>query len=282
METPNEKNNIILTNENYYSEEANIEYMSASQFKDFMKCEREALAKISGEYHEEPSKAMLIGSYVDAYFSNEMDKFQQENPQIFKKDGTLLKDFERANEIIKAIESDEMLMEFLSGKHQVVMVGKIKGVKFKIKIDSLLPNAIVDQKIMSSYKDLIWVEKNGFNFKIDFVEAYGYDIQGAIYQEIVRQNIGKKLPFILAVTTKEEEPDKALIEIDQEYLDKALKIVEEHCERFDLIKQGIVKPQGCNHCPTCRKGMKCNAIFSYKKLFNKIDYAKAFGVEGKL
>ena len=258
-----------LENENYYSVDANLEYMSASQFKDFMKCEREALDKVLGYTIEEPSKAMLVGSYVDAYFSNEMDDFKEKNPQIFKKDGTLLKDFEQANEIIKAIEDDELLMKYLSGEHQVIMTGEINGVKFKVKIDSLLPNCIVDQKIMSSYKELIWVERDGRNVKTDFVDAYGYDIQGAIYQEIVRQNTGKKLPFVLAVATKEENPDKALIQIDQEYLDRALELVKENCERFDLIKKGIVKPVGCGRCPSCRRGLKVAGVVSYQELFNK-------------
>ena len=250
--------------------DANIEYMSASQFKDFMKCEREALAKITGDYVEEQTKAMLVGAYVDAYFSNEMEEFIAKNPQIFKKDGTLLKDFERANEIIQTIENDPMLMEYLNGEHQVIMTGEISGVKFKIKIDALLKGCIVDQKIMSSIADLIWVEdENGFSHKVDFVQAYGYDIQGAIYQEIVRQNIGKKLPFVLAVTTKEECPDKALIMIDQYYLDKALQLVKDNCEHFDFIKKGIVLPKGCGKCPTCRKTKMVKGVISYKDLFGK-------------
>lgn len=259
-----------LTQENYYSLDANMEYMSASQFKDFCVCEQQAIDKLSG-YKEEPSKAMLVGSYVDAYFSNEMGRFAKENPQIFKKDGSLLKDFERANEIIKAIETDELMMDMLNGQHQVIMTGVIGGVKFKIKVDSLLPNAIVDQKIMSSIRELVWVEKGDKNIKIDFVEAYGYDIQGAIYQEIVRQNIGKRLPFILAVATKEEEPDKALIEIDQKYLDQALKHVEELAPHYDMVKQGIVLPQRCGKCPSCRRGMKVKGIMTYSQLFNKVE-----------
>ena len=260
-----------LTNENYFSPEMNMAYMSASQFKDFLECEKHALAKIKGEYVEEKSKALLVGSYVDAYFSNEMDKFKEENPQIFKKDGTLLKDFEKANEIIAAIEQDEMMMKYLSGKHQVVMTGDIGGVEFKIKVDSLLPNAIVDQKIMSSITELVWRynEETKRNEQVDFVQAYGYDIQGAIYQEIVRQNIGHRLPFILAPTTKEECPDKALIQIEQEYLDKALKLVEELAPRYALIKQGLIEPNGCGKCPTCRKEKKCTEVLSYKALFGK-------------
>lgn len=256
-----------LTNENYYNQESNLEYMSASQFKDFVKCEKEALAKVNGELVEEPSSAMLFGSYVDAYFSNELEEFKAKTPQLFKKDGSLYKDYEKVNDVIVAIERDELMMKYLNGKHQVIMVGEINGVKFKIKVDSLLPNAIVDQKIMSSYKERVWVERDGYNRKVDFVNAYGYDIQGAIYQEIVRQNIGKQLPFILAVTTKEENPDKALIQIDQYWLDKALEFVKDRCERYDLIKKGLVEPSGCGCCPTCRKGLVCKEIVSYEQLF---------------
>lgn len=259
-----------LNKDNYYSVESNLEYMSASQFKDFVKCEKEGLAKVKGEISEEPSSAMLFGSYIDAYFSGELEDFKVNTPQLFKKDGTLYKDYEKVNDVIAAIESDQLMMHYLSGKHQVIMVGEINGVKFKIKIDSLLEDAIVDQKIMSSYKELIWVERNGRNVKVDFVDAYGYDIQGAIYQEIVRQNIGKKLPFILAVTTKEENPDKALIEIDQYWLDKALDFVKERCERYDLIKKGVIEPQGCGRCPTCRKGLICHEIVSYEELYHKV------------
>lgn len=46
---------MILTPENYYSPEANFEYMSVSQFKDFsgtygqVGCEARAMAKLRGE-----------------------------------------------------------------------------------------------------------------------------------------------------------------------------------------------------------------------------------------
>jgi len=258
-----------LTQDNYYSIDANMEYMSASQFKDFVKCEKDALAKVMGE-QEEPSKAMLVGSYVDAYFSGELDDFKEKNPQIFKKDGTLLKDFEQANELISAIEDDNMFHAYLNGENQKIMTGEINGVKFKIKIDSLLPHAIVDLKCMSSIRDLIWVERDGRNVKVDFVDCYGYDIQGAVYQEIVRQNTGEKLPFVLAVISKEKNPEKMLINIDQYWLDRALDFVKEHCERFDLIKKGVVVPHGCGRCATCRLGQRVERVVSYEELFNKV------------
>ena len=262
-----------LTNENYFSPEMNMEYMSVSQFKDFDECEVHGLAKAKGEYVEEKTKALLIGSYIDAYFSNELEQFKAENPQIFKKDGTLLKDFEKANEIIKVIESDELLMKYLGGKKQVVMTGVINGVKVKIKIDSLLPYAIVDQKIMASIRELVWKydEETKRTRHVDFVEAFGYDIQGAVYQEIARQNLCERLPFILAPTTKEEEPDKALIQIDQDILDKKLEYFASKVQRYDMIKKGIIEPVGCGNCPSCRKLKKLTQVVSYKEMYGKED-----------
>lgn len=63
-----------LTSENYYSDIANYEYMSVSQFKDFagtygkVGCEECAMAKIQGKFREPNKTALLEGSYVDAFY----------------------------------------------------------------------------------------------------------------------------------------------------------------------------------------------------------------------
>lgn len=269
-----------LTNENYHSTEARKEYMGYSQFCDFLKCEKEALAKVNGEIEEKNTPALLFGSYVDNYFSKEvpMDEFVTKHPEMFTKQGTLKSDFKNIDMVVKTIEEDELLFKYLNGLHQVIMTGEIAGVKFKIKIDSYHPNkVIVDQKIMKDMKD-VWIEmnNNGYkhNVKMDFVKAWRYDLEGAIYQEIERQNHlretgeNRKLPFVLAVTTKEDCPDKELIEIDQDILDKALEEVIEKAPRFDAIKRGEIIPNGCGECEICRHNKKLTGVFSYKKLFN--------------
>ncbi len=65
-----------LTNKNYYSQKANKEFFSVSQIKDFLKCEAQAMAKLSGEWVEEPTTAMLIGSYVDSWFEGTLEDFK--------------------------------------------------------------------------------------------------------------------------------------------------------------------------------------------------------------
>jgi len=270
-----------LTNENYHSTEARKEYMGYSQFKDFLTCEKQALAKVNGEVEDKTSPALLFGSYIDNYFSKEipMDKFVAKHQEMFTKQGAFKADFKNIESVISTIEGDELLSKYLGGEHQVIMTGKIAGVKFKIKIDSYHPNkVIVDQKIMKDMKDA-WVEERDEdgekrNVKKNFVMAWRYDLEGAIYQEIERQTHlretgeDRKLPFVLAVTTKEDAPDKELIQIDQDVLDKALAEVIEKAPRFDAIKRGEIEPKGCGDCNVCRKEKKLTGVFPYKKLFH--------------
>ena len=54
-----------LTERNYYGPKASREYMSVSQFKDFLKCPAMAMAKLNGEYTPERGRALILGSYVD-------------------------------------------------------------------------------------------------------------------------------------------------------------------------------------------------------------------------
>ena len=271
METNEKKEEFKLTDENYHSPEARKHYLGASMFKEFLKCEVMGLAKVNGEFEDNKSDALLFGSYVDAYFSGELDEFIAKNPDLFTKQGTLKSQFKAAEDVIKAIEEDEVLMKYLSGNHQTIMTGTIEGVPFKIKMDSYHPGkVIVDQKIMRDMEP-VWIEKDGRNVLTDFVEAYGYDIQGALYQEIESQNTEdhRKLPFVLAVTTKQEVPDKELIEIDQYYLDQALDLVKSKAPRFWDIIQGKVKPVGCGKCAACRAAKKLTGVMSYNRLFKE-------------
>jgi hypothetical protein len=261
---------VELNNENYHSTEARKSFMGYSQFKNFLTCEKEALARVNGEIEDKKTPALLFGSYIDNYFSKEvpMERFEAEHQEMFTKQGTLKSDFKNIEKVIKTIENDDMLMRYLNGEHQVIMTGEIAGVPFKIKIDSYHPGKlIVDQKVMKDVAP-VWIEtkdKEGRtrNVKVNFVEAYRYDLEGAIYQEIVRQNTGLKLPFVLAITTKEEEPDKYLVKIDQEDLDNALLEVIEKAPRFDAIKKGEIEPSECGVCATCKKDKKITGVFSY-------------------
>lgn len=265
------ENETLLTKENYKD---NHYYLSYSRFSKFLDCEAAAFA----DYKTEPTVAFLVGSYVDAYFSNEMPEFQAAHPEMYNsRTGELKKDFIKADEIIARIEQDPLLVHYMSGEKQTIMAGEIEGVPFKIKMDSYLENeAIVDLKIM---KDFNKVWSTAYKAYINFVEAYDYDIELAIFQEIVRQKTGgKTLPCYLVCATKENPPDIGLFEIPQETLDKALQTVKNNLPRYLQVSQGKVAPHRCEKCAYCRSSKKAQLI-SYEYAGMSGDELREEGIE---
>ncbi len=237
-----------ITPSNYYSRDANIAYFSVSQIKGFMDCPARTMAELRGEYVRPPSAALLIGSYVDAYFEGELDSFIEEHPEVFKRDGQLRAEYAHADLMIARAESDPVFMEYMKGRKQVIKCGAIDGFPFKIKMDVLHKTRIVDLK---TTKDFSPVYKPGAG-RMSFAEAYGYTLQGAVYQVVE----GHNKPFFLAAITKEPAPDIAVIRIGQEYMDAELTVLRQNLPYYDAIKQGIVEPPRCEHCAYCKATRK--------------------------
>lgn len=238
-----------LNSLNYFSPVMNRRYMSVSQFKAFQDCPACALAEINGKYTREKTMAMLVGSYVDAYFDGTMRAFRIQHPEIFKGDGSLKSEFIKADEIIQRIRRDRMFMRYTGGQKQVIMTGRICGVDVKIMIDSLLPDRIVDRKIMRDFQS-VYVRDRG---RLPWWAAWRYDLQGAVYQEVVFQNTGKRLPFCLAAATKETVPDLDILNIGQRDLDLAMGVFTRDVMTYDAMKLGIIQPQRCGSCDYCKE-----------------------------
>lgn len=251
---------MILTSENYHSSEANMAYMSASQFKAFDRCEAAALAELRGEYAREVTTSLLVGSYVDAHFEGTLDVFCAKHPDLFKRDGSLKSDYVQAKQIIRRIERDEMFMRYMSGEKQVIRTGEIAGVPWKIKMDSYhAGRAIVDLKIMKDFEK-VYVPGSG---KLPFVEAWGYDIQGASYREVE----GTGLPFFIAGATKEkDEPDIEIIGVPPDVLDTALERIIVSVGRYAAIKRGEIEPVRCEHCAYCKSTKVLTRVVDYRDL----------------
>lgn len=249
---------MILTAENYYSIEANQKYLSASQYKDFMGtygmpgCEEYALAKIEGIWVEdmEESDALMVGSYVDAHFEGTLDLFKAHHPCMFKKDGGLMAKYIKANEMINRCERDPKFMEFMSGEKQVIMTAEMFGSSWKIKIDSYhADKCIVDLKTCQSITKHFYHKDIGY---VNFLGEWGYYIQAAIYQEVVRINTGKKLPFYIAAVSKEKVTDIEIIQVEQTLLDEALTQIQIDTPKILLLKNKEVEPIRCGTCDYCK------------------------------
>lgn len=274
-----------LVEENYFSEDAEKFYTGSSQIKAFMNCEAKELATIKGDWKDEPSKALLVGSYIDAAVSGTLDIFKAQHPELYTQKGTLKAEYQQAEYILSRIERDELFKKYISGNHQTIMTaaynrftrdwytekealnlthGANNIIYIKIKIDSYFPDkAIVDLKCVKDFKP-IWNETT--KEKQNFIDFWGYTTQAALYQKVVEVNTGKKLPFFIAAVTKEEEPDIALLSIDQETLDNQLNLIETILPRVIDLKTGKVEPTRCEHCNYCKFTKKLTQIIDYKFL----------------
>ncbi len=236
-----------LTNRNYYGPKANKEYFSVSQYKDFLKCPAMAMAKIKGEYTPERGRALVIGSYVDEMLtgteSSQMKFIEENYSELFKKNGDPLADVSQANGTIARIRKQPLMMRYLSGKHQVIMTGEIEGVPVKGKFDSYKPGEfLVDLKYLKSLRS-----PNLFENVLDY---WKYPMQMAVYQELVFQNTGERLPCYIVAATKETPAHITVCEIDQYTLDKELDAVKANIMGFQKIKNGEIEPERCE-CYDC-------------------------------
>ena len=241
-----------LSNENYFSRVANLTYWSVSQFKAFDRCEAAGYAEAFGDYEREETDALLIGKYVDAYFSKELDGFMKAyGDKMYTKKGELYAKYSQANQLIDRVEADPLMMEYLTGEKQVIRTGELFGVPWKIKIDVHGGNRLVDLKCVKDFKD---VYDEGYGWR-SWIEYWGYDVQGAIYQKIEQISSGRTepLPFYIVAVTKEKTPDIAVIHLPQHILDAAYHMVEAKIERFDMIKSGEVEPRRCEKCDWCKQ-----------------------------
>lgn len=251
-----------LNAKNYYQPSP---YMSASQFKAFLGCEAAALAESEGEFRREPSSALIQGQYVDACFTGNVEEFRGSHPDLFKKDGTLKSTYQVCEAAIARIEKDETAMEYLEGEKQVIVTGEIEGVPCKGKLDVLGDGRIVDLKCM---RDFLPVWKDGE--RIDFIRAWGYDIQAYFYTELARQVTGKTLPFYILAVTKETSPDLLLVEIPDWLITSAGEVVKHYINRFDLIKKHEIEPRRCGKCAYCKETKIIDKPMAYEDYLKEV------------
>lgn len=263
-----------LNESNYFSVEANQAYCSASQVKDFIGCpikpgcEERALKTISGEYVPETTKALLMGSILDCLWENDDPEYIIERfPDCVSTKGAtkgqLKAEYQQVMNMYQRTLKEEAFCAYMAGDKQTIMTGVIEGLPFKIKIDSY-----IEGKAITDLKTTQTLDRNFRYFIPDsgnrepFYIAYGYDIQLAIYREIVRQNTGDTLRCYLACVDKKPHPMCDVIELIPDLLDKALDKVKRGCGDIIALKNGEVEPIRCEHseCDYCRDTHKCQII----------------------
>ena len=238
-----------LNEMNYFSHEAEVEYFSASQIKSFKRCEAATMAELTGLRLRPVNQALMVGQYVDAALTGDLDEWCGCHPEIRKRDGTLKAEFLQASEMVGRANRDELFMNFLEGEHQTILTADLFGVPFKAKLDVLGPDKIVDLKTVRDLKSQ-YLPGQG---RVDFATAWDWPLQMAIYQKIYEKNEGVKLPCYLAVITKETPADIRIIQIEQERMDAEIAWLEQKLPRYEAIKNGVIDPERCEVCEWCRE-----------------------------
>ena len=252
-----------LTADNYYSVEANQRYFSVSQIKSFIDCPARAMAEINGEWKTPMTKALMMGSYFDAWVEGTLDKFKEEHPEIFNARTKELKaDYQQVEEIIKLVQADELFMEYLEGDKQKIITFNLFGAPWKMKMDVYKKGErIVDTKLMRSMERIMGVS---------FVEHWRYDWQTAIYAEGEflrnRKKNKQRLPTYLAVATKEDETDIEIIHIPPWRNAECLEEIGKLMPRLIAYKSGEIEAPRCEGCAYCRATKKLKAPISFEKV----------------
>ena len=246
---------MLLTQENYFSKEANQEYISVSQFKAFAECEAQALhnIEIGGENEKQ---AFLEGKLFENWVAGDRALFMAQHPEMVSTRGATAGQLKAEfNKVIKAAErflEQDFFKDIINKcEKQVILTGEIEGVKVKCELDLFdrETNSIYDMKYMKDFKET-W-DKAEKVYK-PWYYTYNYVLQLAVYREIVRQNFGEPKEIGLMAASKEEEPDLQAKSFSSELLDLELEYFKNDVKIYDNIKKGLIQPNYCGECDYCK------------------------------
>ena len=277
-----------LTRDNYYTPEADREYMSCSQYQSFCECEAKAMAKLEGRWTDPDKEAFLVGNYFHTFFEGPEahEQFIQENfDKIFKTkvikgkkgepDQTVVTGkyapYEQADKMIEVAQNDPLIMSLidLPGENEKIMTGELWGVPWRIRLDKYVPDGrmIIDWKTVANISELKWSE--AMHEKVTFIDAYGYMMRAAVYTEIEKQNAhsSEDAPFIIVAISKQDYPDKEALYLNhRQRYDYELEQIKKRLGMIQMIKAGRIKPKRCGCCDYCRATKVLSAIRPYYTL----------------
>lgn len=280
-----------LTRKNYFSAEAEAEFMGSSSFKaydnehtgfkvfdNFVEggCEAREIAVVDGEYVKPDKEVFLVGSYVHAW-SDSPEAFQElineEYERIYTKGGKKLRaPFERADLMIEVLKNSELVTDMRNCQHEQIFTGVIAGQKIKIQVDlmDLERGYFADLKTTQDIEKVSYVDGE----RKTFIDMYDYQLQFAMYSEIIYQNIGRYLDFYIIVVDKKPIPNHEVIYMGNQ---ETSSIVAEKLEEIHLkmphiqdVRARKVEPVGCGKCAYCMSKKVLTAPVSYSEFRERL------------
>lgn len=131
-----------LTRDNYYTPEADWEYMSCSQYQGFLQCEAAQMAKLEGRWKGEDTEAFLVGNYFHSCMEGEEAHRQfctEHFDDIYKTKKTktggvevtgMYAAYQKADDMISACMKDPLIRRFyeMPGEVEAILTGELFGV----------------------------------------------------------------------------------------------------------------------------------------------------------
>jgi len=276
-----------LTKDNYYSHEADVAYMSVSQFEAFEDCELQAYRKyVLGKREEPSSDALLIGNYMHTKFESAEahESFcNKYRPQIYKGKNLESKRqaFINADCHYNAAKGNKLFVKSMEGTSEEIYTFCLFGCDWKIRVDNINHDKLyfTDLKYVKSIREKEWMtvfrDDYGMpltkmrvleyrradnddmvlerNEKVMFWEKWDYWLRFALYKFGLEIKLGKIYRPFMAVLSKETPPDMEIFEFeDEDRIAFEIRRIEEYIDRVMAIKRGEVEPEGCGVCELCR------------------------------
>jgi hypothetical protein len=267
-----------LNRQNYFSPEAEALYLGSTSFKAHDMehsdgCEAREIAIDKGEWIEPDKDAFLLGQYLHSWSSGDLQEFISNTPQLFKKDSTLLAKYALGDKMIECFENDPAMMQMRVGDKEQIFTGELFGVPFKIQVDilNLKAGRFCDIKTTKNLHEKYWNTEN--REYETFIQKYDYEMQFAIYAEILRQNLkmDKYLQGYILAVDKQDPPDHEIIFMDVDaFIADKLAEVEAKLPRIMDVRKGEVEPVRCGRCEYCRSTKRIKQAIHYLDLLEAI------------
>lgn len=256
-----------LTSSNYYSNESDKQYLSATWFKKFMACEASALFELQNPT-EIKSIPMIVGNYVHSYFESKEahDKFVKANEKEIKtRSGTKRADFKKADRMIERLEDTELFNFIYNNPNNLkesIVTGELFGANWKGKIDSLNVEKgyFCDLKTTARIDNTFWHPEE--RMRVPWFDEYGYGLQMAAYKKLLQLKYHKPFNCYIFAVDKTDIPAVDAFQVDQQRFEDGMAKIEEYQPRLLQVLAGEIKPRRCGHCDYCKASYQPTAFKS--------------------
>lgn len=274
---------MYLTRDNYYTPEADWEYMSCSQYQGFLQCEAAQMAKLEGRWKGEDTEAFLVGNYFHSCMEGEEAHRQfctEHFDDIYKTKKTktggveitgMYAAYQKADDMISACMKDPLIRRFyeMPGEVEAILTGELFGVPWRIRTDKCFPqsNMILDWKTTANIRELKYNPLT--KERETFVEAHGYLMRAAVYSEIAKQVWKTDVDpmFLIAAVSKQDSPDLEILSLNhRQRWDMELEEIQKRIPHIMRVKTYQEQAKRCGECDYCRATRKLSRIIPYYEL----------------